>query len=449
MAKKKVSKNDKKKETSSQVQLWGVALILLSIMGFGTFGIVGDLIKGFAVFLMGTWYIIVLILTFLLGIYMFIKRTAPNFKSINLIGLYMIILALLVYSHLEYAIHSHLAGKAILENTINNFLESSTEFTANAGGGLLGGILTIIFTKLFEYTGTKIVLGVMLFLGLILLFNINISQVFDTIKGIFNRGDDDEEDDEEEEEQTKDKKGKKEVNLDDTIMTESLENVKVYSNMGDLLNETNPKRNQNALNISEEDNVSNKNYVLPTLDILDKPKAAKKVNTTEFLQSNKAALERVLNDFQIVGRVVEIHEGPAVTQFEVEIKSGTKVSRITSIHKEIALALAAKDVRIQAPIPGKNTVGVEIPNKTVASVPFESIISRPTKDAEKAKIPVTLGKDIMGSIKFADISKMPHLLVAGSTGSGKSVCINSFIASILMTKRPDEVKLVMVDPKKS
>ncbi len=187
---------------------------------------------------------------------------------------------------------------------------------------------------------------------------------------------------------------------------------------------------------------------LPTLDILDKVKPMGKVNSTEFLQSNKAALERVLADFQISGRVVEIHEGPAVTQFEVEIKSGTKVSRITSIHKEIALALAAKDVRIEAPIPGKSTVGVEIPNNKVIPVPIREVLSHPTKDSVKANIPVALGKDLMGQIKWADISKMPHLLVAGSTGSGKSVCINSFIATILMTKRPDEVKLVMVDPKK-
>ena len=446
MAKKKVSKNSKKKEANASTQLWGVILILISIMGFGVFGIVGSLIKGFSIFLMGTWYIITLILCFLLGLYMFIKKAMPNFKSSNLIGLYMVILALLVYSHLEYATNSHLVGKAILENTINNFLDSSSTYAAQSGGGILGGVLTICFTKLFEYTGTKIVLGVMLVLGLILLFNINFSSLFEKISSMF-----DSEDEEDEEDDSEEETSKKEVNLEDTIMTESLEHVKVYSSMGELLGGKNqPKENgkQLAFNMDQEESESGKDYILPTLDILDKPKAAKKSNTTEFLQSNKAALERVLNDFQIVGRVVEIHEGPTVTQFEVEIKSGTKVSRITSIHKEIALALAAKDIRIQAPIPGKNTVGVEIPNKVVASVPFESIISRPTEKAEKAKIPVTLGKDIMGNIMFADISKMPHLLVAGSTGSGKSVCINSFIATILMTKKPDEVKLVLVDPKK-
>ena len=181
MAKKKVSKNSKKKEANASTQLWGVILILISIMGFGVFGIVGSLIKGFSIFLMGTWYIIALILCFLLGLYMFIKKAMPNFKSSNLIGLYMVILALLVYSHLEYATNSHLVGKAILENTINNFLDSSSTYAAQSGGGILGGVLTICFTKLFEYTGTKIVLGVMLVLGLILLFNINFSSLFEKI----------------------------------------------------------------------------------------------------------------------------------------------------------------------------------------------------------------------------------------------------------------------------
>ena len=160
------------------------------------------------------------------------------------------------------------------------------------------------------------------------------------------------------------------------------------------------------------------------------------------------ALEKVLRDFQITGKVVEIHEGPAVTQFEVEIKAGTKVNRITSISKEIALALAAKDVRIEAPIPGKSTVGVEIPNKNVSSVPIRDILATVPKSMNDAKILVALGKDLMGKTICADLAKMPHLLVAGSTGSGKSVCINSFIASILMRMNPNDIKLVLVDPKK-
>ena len=159
-------------------------------------------------------------------------------------------------------------------------------------------------------------------------------------------------------------------------------------------------------------------------------------------------MERVLSEFGINGKVVEIHVGPAVTQYEVHIPAGTKLSRIVSLDKEIALAMAAKSIKIEAPIPGKNTVGIEVPNPVIAPVKIREVLGNIPSNQANAKILVSLGKDIMGRVQTADITKMPHLLVAGSTGSGKSVCINSFIASILMRYRPDEVKLLLVDPKK-
>lgn len=467
MAKKKTSKSSTKKNDSYAAELWGVLLILVAIMGFGAFGPVGNVIKGFAIFMMGTWYVFMLLACLFTGGYMLVKRKVPNYFTIRLIGVYMCLIALLVYSHMEYAIQNNLSGKAIIEATINNFMDAGLiTYTANSGGGIIGGLFTIALTKCFAFDGTKIVLLVIAILGLILIFDLSVSDIIEFFKKMFNKVKiPDYEDDDEEEKTKKEPSSKKSLfnnhkpTIEDTVCTESLENVKVYSNMGELLSSgQREKEEQMQMEIQEtlsiqpktnsEVSEENKNYMLPTLDILDKPKNQGKVNSTEFLQSNKAALERVLADFQITGRVVEIHEGPAVTQFEVEIKSGTKVSRITSINKEIALALAAKDVRIEAPIPGKSTVGVEIPNTKVISVPIREVLSRPTKESIGAKIPVALGKDIMGRIKWADISKMPHLLVAGSTGSGKSVCINSFIATILMTKRPDEVKLVLVDPKK-
>ena len=142
--------------------------------------------------------------------------------------------------------------------------------------------------------------------------------------------------------------------------------------------------------------------------------------------------------------------GPTVTQFELHVKNGTKISKITGLSKEIALALGAKDVRIEAPIPGKTSVGIEIPNKNPVGVPIREVIERRRKEMidPNMKLPVSLGKDINGVPMIFDLSKTPHLLVAGSTGSGKSVCINSFIASLLINKRPDEVKLILVDPKK-
>ena len=132
----------------------------------------------------------------------------------------------------------------------------------------------------------------------------------------------------------------------------------------------------------------------------------------------------------------------------MEIKSGTRLSKISSIHSEIALALAAKDVRIQAPIPGKSTIGIEIPNKVTSMVTVREILELIPKSMSESKLMVTLGRDIMGRPQYCEINKTPHLLVAGSTGSGKSVCINSIIVSILMRSKPDEVKLVLVDPKK-
>ena len=295
--------------------------------------------------------------------------------------------------------------------------------------------------KLFDNRGAYIVFYVLIFFGIILLLDISIGDIVDKIGGIFGKiktkpkkekkvktYEDEEEDDEEVEEEIVDKK----------IVITSSEDAHNYNKNVETPVESVP----------QVVNASNSNYRLPSLDLLDPIKKNKKTNSTEFLNKTRVALEKVLADFQINGKVVEIHEGPTVTQFEVEIASGTKVSRITSINKEIALALAAKDVRIQAPIPGKSTVGVEIPNKVTSGVPIREVLSNVPSNMENSKILFSLGKDIMGRNCCADMAKMPHLLVAGSTGSGKSVCINSFIASILIRMRPDECKLVLVDPKK-
>lgn len=201
-------------------------------------------------------------------------------------------------------------------------------------------------------------------------------------------------------------------------------------------------------NTKQEEAESEGFYRLPKFsEIFDQLKP-KKTNNTSFTQSNKEILERVLKDFGIAAKVVEIHIGPAVTEYELTVPPATKVSRILNIDKEIALALAAKDVIIQAPIPGKSTIGIEIPNPTISSVTLREVLESPQNLKSDAKICAALGKDIMGTPKVFDLTKMPHLLVAGSTGSGKSVCINGIIASILMRYKPTEVKLVLVDPKK-
>ena len=147
-------------------------------------------------------------------------------------------------------------------------------------------------------------------------------------------------------------------------------------------------------------------------------------------------------------KVIEVHVGPAVTQYEMDLERGTKVNKVLSISREIALALAAKEVRIEAPIPGKNTVGVEIPNQTIIAVSMREIMESIPRKLDDSKLLAPLGRDIMGNVKYVEINKTPHMLVAGATGSGKSVCINNIIVSLLMRTTPEEVKMVLVDPKK-
>ena len=186
------------------------------------------------------------------------------------------------------------------------------------------------------------------------------------------------------------------------------------------------------------------------MGLLIKPKIKKEAvkANQDAIKTNVTELEKVIKDFGVEGKVVAANIGPSVTQYELEIKSGTRLSKITALNKEIALELGAKDVRIQAPIPGKKTVGIELPNKSIMSVSIREILEAVPKVKDNSKLLVALGKSIMGNPVWCEIDKTPHLLVAGSTGSGKSVCINSMITSILMRTKPDEVKLVLVDPKK-
>lgn len=447
MAKKKKKKDEATKSFQYSVELNGLLLILIGLIGFGTFGPVGRLIKNFAIFLMGSWYVIILLSVLILGIIMIIKRKLPKMYSTRLIGLYFLIIAILMFSHLEYAIANELKGKAILSTTVDNFMGATNSLNSNVGGGIIGALFIVLFTSLLDISGTKIVIVILMIFGLILLFDITIADIFKKIKEIFanmktkslekkekrekykeEAADEDEYDYEED----------KEYETDDKVVITSAEELKNSAVTATASNE----ENQN-LQVQV-----NNNYRLPSLDLLDNPKKSGKVNSNDFIRSNKMVLERVLNDFGIKGTVVEIHVGPSVTQYEVSVPHGTKLNKISSINKEIALALAAKDVRLQTPIPGKSTIGVEIPNPVISEVKIKEILANIPKSQANAKILVALGKDIMGRPQATDIAKTPHLLVAGSTGSGKSVCINSFLATILMKYRPDEVKLLLVDPKK-
>ena len=186
-------------------------------------------------------------------------------------------------------------------------------------------------------------------------------------------------------------------------------------------------------------------YHFPSLDILAKGKGSQ--SNGEEVAQNAMMLENVLSNFGITAKVVNATQGPTVTRYEIEPAPGVKVSRIVNLTDDIALNLAAQHIRMEAPIPGKSAIGIEVPNKTTEAVHLRDVLDCSDFKVARGGIPVGLGKDIAGKPVITDLAKMPHLLVAGTTGSGKSVCVNTLISSILFSRKPEEVKLLLIDPK--
>jgi S-DNA-T family DNA segregation ATPase FtsK/SpoIIIE len=188
-------------------------------------------------------------------------------------------------------------------------------------------------------------------------------------------------------------------------------------------------------------------YELPPLTLLEEPQPFPYEEHDQRLRDRATLLEKTFGDFSLNVRVVGINTGPVITQFEVALETGLRVNKVTNLADDLALNLKVPSVRIVAPIPGKNTVGIEIPNEHRAVVRLKEVILTAGKKTAKAKIPLFLGKDTEGRPLVYDLAEMPHLLIAGRTGTGKSVCMNAIILSMLMTRRPDEVKMIMIDPK--
>lgn len=189
-------------------------------------------------------------------------------------------------------------------------------------------------------------------------------------------------------------------------------------------------------------------YKLPTLDLFDSPPPIESRKIKDDLEGNARILEETLRDFDIDSKVVEINKGPVITRYELEPAPGVKMHRITSLGDNIALALKAQSVRIVAPIPGKGTVGIEVPNSSSALVYLREVLDSREYKESKTILKLAIGKDIAGAPVIADLTAMPHLLIAGATGSGKTVCVNTIITSLLFNSAPDEVKFIMIDPKR-
>ncbi len=214
----------------------------------------------------------------------------------------------------------------------------------------------------------------------------------------------------------------------------------------DLKDALNKKETKKKVKSDKEDEKSAK-YEFPTMELLHIPEISDEMQSEDDLKERANLIEKTLRHFDIETSVTEIHPGPVVTRFELQVAPGIKVNRIVSLSNDISLAMQSASVRILAPIPGKAAVGIELPNKSVTTVYFRELIDSQEFRNATSKLTLGLGKTVSGQIYFTDLTAMPHLLIAGSTGSGKSVCIHTLIASILYNATPDEVKLLLVDPK--
>ena len=474
MAKKKRKKDTGKKKFEHWNEIIGLVLIIVCVLSIvpEPMGFIGQIGASFAMFLIGTGYQILLLVFLLLGFYLIYKREWPDFLTTRLIGCYILAVGFIVLSHIGYVKAHPNDVLVVFQDTIDNLLANFSNILNGSiltlkGAGIIGAAFGTLFYKLFSVEGTYIVAIVLIVLGIVFITGVDLIAI---ITKPFKR------------------KKKKKRSLEDTgvIVNDSfikdaltqVENkdenkIKIHS-IDEIthLKEEPSKENQqvatnqalNNMNVTSvgpignplpvehqevkiNDN-TNYNYKLPSLSLLTPTKKKAAGSNNDVIEANIMKLEKVLKDFGITAKVVEVNVGPSVTQYELEISSGTKMSKITSLNKEISLALAKKDVRIQAPIPGKSTVGIELANDTVTPVGLREILESFPANKEKSKLMVALGKNIMGNSIFCEIDKTPHLLVAGATGSGKSVCINCIIASLLMRTKPTEVKLVLVDPKK-
>ena len=459
---KVMAKRKKKKETKKgfahATELYGVLLVLAAILGIGRYGPVGNMIASFAIFLVGGLYVPLLVVFLVLGAYLIINREWPNLFTTKMLGIYLLLIGVLVLMHENFILQNDSNAIKVFSETTNQLINSFSDVMKGArpnaiGGGIIGCTFGVLFMMLFSYRGMQIIAWTLIIIGFSLFTGFSI---VDFVKDKASKAKEKFPKRDKNKEEEPDSKKPIITGNEEPVMGEIKDDDKkiVISSIDEL---TKAKVNEEVTennDVSDEDKEStNKttvkhNYVLPSINLLDAPKKKKNSVNQSLIEKNIEILEKVLKDFNIIGKVVEVHIGPTVTQYELELHSGTKVSKLLSIHREIALAIATKDVRIQAPIPGKNTVGIEIANKETAPVSFREVLEKVPKSLDGSKLLCPLGKNIMGNVIWCEINKTPHLLVAGSTGSGKSVCINGIICSILMRAKPDEVKLVMVDPKK-
>lgn len=472
-AKKKTTKrkttNKNKKSNTGLMQSYlfkmcaSLCVIAISVIALCKLGIVGNFCFQFFSYFFGDVVYAVLILMILACLYVIIKKDISLIPKKYIFGL---IFVLLGWMTLEAIIQTR--PDPVWSN-FSNVFENTFEILFDSmpvHSGLIGGLLLGIFGSLFDYTGTYLVVGLFFVLAICLFgYDYFIKR--------------------EKKEKPKQKEKKKETKIEDVPIHEGKTDsvfVDVDNDFIDLeenkpsfqiieADDPKPKKKETSKKRASKPKKEEKlieehidsvpvsyvdtqedpyvNYRLPRLSILDsvQRKSRTSTNATVAKQQGQKLID-ILYEYGVNAKLVQIHIGPSVTKFEIKPELGVRVSKISNLANDIKMALAATDLRIEAPIPGKSAVGIEIPNVEKTPVQMKELMQSIPKEFDSKKLLFCLGKDLTGDNVYGELNRMPHLLIAGATGSGKSVCVNSIICSLLLRTKPDEVKMILIDPKK-
>lgn len=487
-SKKRKRKASKTKNEELQYRLFALFALFIFIIASLRLGSVGTYIDGLGGYFFGVFAGLLYVLCMFVCCYVIYEGQMPKLNGPKAVGIYLILFALILFA-------SAPSDKTLIGMDVLKQFQLETEVVR---GGLIGASLFSLFSLMFDRMGTEIfsvfvgIVGVCLLLGKAYfdMMKLRLKNKKEALQKARQARPMKQEDRSKPftkkrfffpDQSFDDKKKTKEpkINLammeeDELVETEIIRSepqpIQIEENNFEVhipqdeelpfdtddltLDESlNTKAKQDIVEVPTPKTGKmevSADYRLPPLSLLAIPKIVKgkKSQASQIARENAIKLSNVLNEFGVHAKVSEIYIGPAVTKYELKLETGTRVNRISSLQDDIKLALAAKDIRIEAPIPGKAAVGVEIPNQEASMVSFREVLKDIPEKKKDSRLLVPLGKDVTGVSVFAELDKMPHLLIAGATGSGKSVCVNGIICSLLMRTRPDEVRLMLVDPKK-
>ena len=496
--KRKRSKVNKKVDKNESLLISGLTILFASIFllifaNSDATGVFGRWIKSGLIYLFSMGFNIFLFYLLAIALVLLVPKSRPYARKL-IISLSIIFLSLLVVFDSSTVLMSSFSSH------VSQAIELSTDLNS---GGLIGGAFGYLFYRLFGAVGTIIVLVIINIINIYSLTSIKKSDIAQKTDSTMNKIQDGIESSVEKIKlKRQEMKNKKILSSDDIFSDEENTSVgeEANSKVDKDINEEdfsddfvdikiNDSANQEDIKLDQEPNkkealkeetketketkaskttkketektdegedidiskeIHNEDiihYEFPSLNLLKEAQASNNSTKGREIKDNIKIIQDTLNNFGVDAKVIGVNSGPTITSYEISLAAGVKVSKILSLSDNLALALATTDIRILAPIPGKSAVGIEVPNKNKDTLLLKEILDTDEFRNLKSKLPLALGKDVTGNTIISSIASMPHLLIAGATGSGKSVCINTIIMSILYKARPDEVKLIMIDPK--